>query len=227
MTTDEQTKRNNRKTLILLIALLLLAACLLILGIWQGTKKPAMSKTQESPELGQATGVLANGQSLMLCSENRDICIEVSGCPTQLSGKVIMTPMGAYVDDQQNSEDIWSWPRTVDISFYDESKSTYDHDSEFCSIQVCFVLTDEQWKQYQAVPDNFDLQYLLTENAAQPAWISLLEFNKPEPHELCADYNRLGLYALAVKNLPAPVTGDLYAPVQANATPTQPGLYVP
>jgi hypothetical protein len=136
-----------------------------------------------------------------------------------LNGKVILTPMGAYVGDQQGPEDVWSRPSTVDISFYDESKSTYDHDSEFCSIRVCFVLTDEQWKQYQVVPDNFELQYLMmTENMAHPSWISLLTINKPDLHEICANYNRLGLYALAIKNLPTPVPG---------ATPTQPGLYEP
>jgi len=138
-----------------------------------------------------------------------------------------MTPMGPYVNDQITPGDIWTRPNTVAISYYDYSKATYDHVSELCAIRVCFTLSEELWKRYQVVPTDLELQYLQTINTSTPFWVSLLVQSKPDTHELCADYNRLGLYALAVKNMPIPTSIGPYAPIQENATPTQPGIYIP
>lgn len=227
MTDNDQRKRENRKTILLLIALILLAACLLILGIWQGLKKPALSKTQESPELGQAVGTLVNGQDLFMRSENGDISIDISQCATQVNGKIIMTPMGEYVNDLATPDSVWTRPSTVDVSYFDNGKSSFEHFSTLCAIRVCFTLTADQWIHYKATPTDFSLQYLRSDNTSTPFWVFLPVQVKPETQELCADYNKLGLYALAVKSLPSPLTGGLYAPVQENPTPTQSGIYVP
>jgi len=229
MIDHEQIKRNNQKTLILIIVLVLLAVCLLTLGIWQGLRRPEMSKTQESPELGQATGLLVNGKDLLLHSENGDISVYIFGCPKQVNGTIVMTPMGEYINDLVASDAIWTRPTTVNISFTEDSKATGGQFSEVCSIRVCYVLTDEQWTHYQAAEDDLASQYLETEDGETPFWVYLFDFSKPVTHELCADYHKLGLYALAVKNLPAPVTGALYEPGQISITPTatEPGIYEP
>lgn len=228
MIDHEQIKRNNRKTLILIIALVLMAACLLVLGIWQALKRPEMSKTQVAPELGQMTGTLANGKELLLKSDS-GISVYIFGCPTQVNGNVVMTPMGPYTNEEVAADNIWTRPSTVNVSFTTESNKVSAQFSELCTVRVCFVLNDEQWKHYEITPEDLGVHFLETEAETKAFWSPLFAYSVISTKDLCADYHRLGLYALAVKNLPAPVTGGLYEPGQISitATPTEPGLYEP
>jgi hypothetical protein len=233
--TDSRTNKtkkeqpNRRRVIILIIAFLLLALCLISILIWQGLIKPDMSKTQESPVLKQVIGNYTPGEDLYLISGGKDISVLVPGCAINQKGKIVVTPLGKYLTDQVKTEAVWSRPKTVDVSFYSNSNELIEDLPISCSIRVCFVLTTEEWDLYVKQPSNFDIQFLNDTNPNATEWISLQTVTLNVSHELCGDYNELGLYALATKIPLIPLSGpdgpyDFSLPT---TTPTEPGLYEP
>ncbi|MHC1739942.1 MAG: hypothetical protein AB9897_02395 [Anaerolineaceae bacterium] len=225
MTDIDEKKRNKRKIILLLILIVLLAICLVGLLIWQGLKKPEMSKTQESPVLTQVVGIL-NNKDLFLRSGGGDISVLVPACAIKQKGKIILTPLGEYSNDQIEPGSIWTRIRTANINFYDSKNQLIDNLYLSCPIRVCFTLQSEEWTRFSATATDFEIQYLNYDLAA-PGWISLPLLVNADSKELCADSYRLGIFALAVKYLPVPETGGLYMPAQPVLTPTQSGLYEP
>lgn len=223
---QNQQQDNYKRKIILLILLIILALAIIALLLWQGLKQPDLSKNQESPVLTQVTGTLKNGKELYLETGGGDISVLIPACRINLKGKIVLTPMGAYVNEQANADVSWSYPRTADISFYDSSNKLIDNLELVCPLQVCFKLTDDQWSRYSKVPTDFEVQYLDDKDTTKPIWTSIDNTVFPETHKLCGENYQLGLYGLAVKNLPSPETGNLYSPEEIELTPTQ-SLYEP
>ena len=225
---DDQNRQQDdyKRKIILLILLIILALAIIFLLLWQGLRQPDLSKNQESPVLTQVTGTLKNGKELYLETGGGDISVLISACRINLKGKIVLTPMGAYVNEQANADTSWSYPRTADVSFYDSSNKLIDNLELVCPIQVCFKLTDDQWNRYSKVPTDFAVQYLDDKDTTKPLWIPIKNQMFTDTHKLCGENYQLGLYGLAVKNLPSPETGNLYSPEEIELTPTQ-SLYEP
>ena len=221
----EQEKGKKRKILILIILVVLLAFCLISILVWQGLTKPDMSKTQESPVLNQVVGNYQPGEDLFLKSGGGDISILIPSCAIDQKGKIVLTPMGEYINDQVLPDSVWSRPRTAEVDFYSRSNELIEELPISCSIRVCFTLTDDEWDSYLKNSTNFDVQYL-NDDTTPPSWVSLLVLVQRGTHELCGNYNRLGLYALAMKDLSTGPTGP-YDILEPTITPALPELYEP
>ncbi|MBP9040999.1 MAG: hypothetical protein KBF64_04410 [Anaerolineaceae bacterium] len=228
MITDNKTRneRNIRRMIVILVVLILLAICLIGILVWQGLAKPAMSKTQESPELSQVVGTLKKGEDLFLVSGGGDISVLIPACAIDKKGTIALTPLGQYINEQIAPDSVWTWVRTADISYYTNTGKLIDSLDVKCPIQVCFTLTDEEWERYLKVPDDFEIQYL-DHDSGKPAWITLMALTYHDSHQLCADHNQLGLFGLAIKNLTPDDQDGIYDPGQPEVLPTQPGLYEP
>lgn len=226
-TLNEKSHRNKRKLILLILAALLLALCLISILVWQGLTKPDMSKTQESPVLNQTIGNYIPGEDLLLVSGGKDISVLVPGCAIDQKGKIVLTPLGPYLNDQVEEDTVWSRPRTADVSFYTRSNELLEDIPINCSIRVCFTLTKEEWENYLEFPEDFEIQYLDDSDAPSLEWISVLMVAQRSSHELCGNYNQLGLYALAMKIVSIGETGGLYDVLEPTTTPTEPGFYEP
>lgn len=209
----------------LIICAILLALCLISILVWQGLTRPEMSKTQVSPVLNQVIGTLTPGEDLLLISGGEDVSVLVPACAFDKKGKIVLTPLGQYQADQDSTESGWMRPRTANVSYYDKNNKLVENFQVSCAIRVCFTLSNAEWNHYLAATKDFDIQYL--DNITTPSlWTSLLMIDKPETHKLCGYHNRLGLFALAMKNsLPRETVGP-YDIEQPTVTPTRPsGLY--
>jgi len=224
---NEKNQRNKRKLILLILATLLLALCLISILVWQGLTQPEMSKTQEAPVLNQAIGNYIPGEDLLLVSGGKDISVLIPGCAIDQKGKIVLTPLGEYLNDQVEEDTVWSRPRTADVSFYSRSNELIDDLPINCSIRVCFTLTKEEWENYLDYPEDFEIQYLDDSDTPSLEWISVLMVAQRSSHELCGNYNQLGLFALAMKTVSIGETGGLYDILEPTTTPTQPGLYEP
>lgn len=223
---NEEKKQKKRKIILLLVLILLVALCLTSILIWQGLKKPEMSKTQESPILTQVTGTYKPGKDLYLQSVGGDISVSIPACAIDRKGKIILTPLGQYADDQALPDQIWTRLRTADVSFYDRSGKLFERMAVSCAVQVCFTLTDQEWSHYSRTSTDFEIQYL-DYDFTPPAWASLPSVSNSVTHKLCTENDRLGLFALAIKNSTPAQPGGPYDPLQPLTTPTQSGPYEP
>jgi len=223
MTENEQRQKERRKTVILIICAALVALCLVGLLVWQGLKAPELSKTQESSVLTQVIGFFKKGKDLFLRSERGDISVSIPACAIDQEGKIILTPLGPYFGTLGSTGSNWTRLRIVDISFVNKDNQLIERMEVPCPIRVCFTLTSNEWKHYVAVPSDFEVQYLDFDQT--PAdWIALPVIENSKTQELCGEHNRLGIFALAVLNIPS---GEPGGPQQPIEIPTLPGVYDP
>jgi hypothetical protein len=204
---------NKKKRFPIIPNLIILVALLLVsLLVWQGTKQPDMSKTQSPSVLIEATETTSAGYDLFLRTGGGDFSVSIPACALEQEERVILTPLGQYTGGQDSTEVMR--PRAVEISLIDPDDQVIENGDLLCPLQVCFILTGEMWTHYLSAPGDFEIQYL-DYDVSPAAWISLPVYENSENREVCASYNHLGLFSLALqpraKPTEMPFTG-LYEP---------------
>ncbi len=205
------SKSENRTTIILVICAVLVGLSLFGLLVWQGLQTPEMSKTQVPSVLSQVIGVFKKGQDLLLRSEGAGISAFIPACATVEEGQFILTPLGPYLAGGGSEEPFWARIKIVDISFVDQNNNLVENMPVGCPITVCFTLDEDEWQRFSNAPGDFQIQYL-DFDPTPAAWISLPKMSIQKTRELCAEHDRLGVFALAVLNLQPAKPGGLYDP---------------
>jgi hypothetical protein len=213
---DNVNKNTNKRWIAILIFLILGAIFLISLLVWQGLKKPELSKTQGPSILTQATATTSIGNDLFLRTGGGDFSVFISACALDQEVRIVLTPLGQYIGGQDLAGSDLLRPRAVDISFIDKDDQIIEHLELSCPLQVCFTLTADTWVHYLSNPSDFEIQYL-NSDLTPAVWVSLPVYENSENHEVCASYSRLGLFSLAFR-----------VQAEPSVTPTsQPGLYEP
>jgi hypothetical protein len=181
----------------------------------------------ETVETMMATKNPSMDEEIITSAGVSDAVLYVPKNAVKSSGTIFMTWRAPNIFSISLISD-WSRNLVVSVEYRDEQGQAEPFFTLSTPARICFKVTQEQWQDFQAEPDNYQVQFY-EENADSPRWISLPMVSDPERYELCGMTERLSIFALAVnRKLPfIPVTGGTLTPSSGLApTPSAPKTLV-
>jgi hypothetical protein len=213
-TSKKTPVRRGAPRLAILLAFLL-TATMIALVIRQGLLRPESSTQSGAIPFVQSTQQVTPGQALTVSAGPVSVFIP-QGATTQ-PGTIAIIPREANLFPTAG-DTVWTRPQIVNIEFHDPQGNTYPAVTFAQPAEICFQLSQAQWKDYSTRPDAYQVHYY-AEDQNPAHWVILPLINRAEKLQVCGQTDHLSLFALAVKaKVGVPITG-------ATPFPT-PGLYV-
>jgi hypothetical protein len=216
MSTND-AKRENRKrffSMFVLPVVIVLATGLIVMVVIQGLTPPASSIQDGSIEFVQVTEAFTPGNDVAITVDT--VTVYVPKNATEEPGNIFIAlrepdlfPIGSELG--------WARPQIVNVEYRNSEGFPYTGITFSSAIEICFMVTEEQWQDYMRRPDEYQVQYY-AEQGDPPRWEQLAMKTHADRFQICGLTDHLSLFALAIKiQVTIPQTG---------ATPT-PGLYAP
>ncbi len=196
---------------IAIVTTVILMASMIVLVIVQGLRKPVSSTQDGSIEFVQSIEEVVPGQDITVSVNN--VTVHVPKDATNMPGSIFLIPrepnLFAAAGDLQ-----WTRPQVVNVEYQDGKGTPYPYVVFSNLIQICFRVTEQQWRDYARRPVAYQVQYY-AEEKNPPHWELLRMEANPETFQLCGQTNHLTLFALAIKlEVGIPVTGATPIPLQ-------------
>lgn len=184
---------------------------IIILVLIQGLRQPETNGG--SIEFSQATQQVLLGQPLTVSSD--DVTVYVPPNSTNWEGTISIARGEPNLF--QVAYDTWTRSRVVIIEFSNFEGGSVPNISFFNPIEICFSLTEEQWRKFTLQPGLYQVQYYAAEKNPS-VWEMLPMTTYPDKFQLCGQTYHLSVFGLATRlELEIPVTG---ATLTSTATPT-------
>jgi hypothetical protein len=221
MTQKGTYSSKSRLIVIVLVAILLIVIGAFALIIWQGSKPPHSSTTENNAADTQAIAAIPlDSHVLVSMSAGEvifvpgDMTVFIPAGAVDRAGKVILTRREADLLSEVG-EPGWRRPYVVNIEYQDANGNAITDQVIKKPIEVCFILDNELWGKYL---DGVPFQVEVYDEAKDPpVWAPLPFYAYQNHYQICGTTMHFSLFALAVKDV-----------VVTEPTPTNaPGLYNP
>jgi hypothetical protein len=146
---------------------------------------------------------------------DRPVVIEHSSGEFVLSAPCCALGVGGTIRLEKEEPDILSEPerakawyrfKVIQAEYTNPAGEVIPHAYSSTPMEACFVLSGLEWQQYQSAPENYQIQYY--DDLHNPhSWQRLPAYPSDEDPAVCAQVNRLRLFALAVRYDGIPLTG--------------------
>jgi hypothetical protein len=212
----QRTNTQHHTPPLAILAAFLLTASIVGLVVMQGLLRPDSSTQSGGVQFVQATQEVNPGQAMTVAAG--PVTVYVPQGATNQPGTIAIIPREANLFPTAG-DTVWTRPQVVNIEFHDPQGTPYPSATFSQPVEVCFQLSQDQWNDYSARPDAYQVHYY-AEDQNPPHWVLLPVTNHPDKLQICGQTDHFSLFALAVKaNASIPITGVTPFPT--------PGLYVP
>lgn len=113
----------------------------------------------------------------------------------------------------------WVRPQVVNVEFRNPDGTPLPDIAFSAPLEICFELTAEQWREFRAQTDAYQVQYFASQ-ADPPGWEVLPQNTYPARRQLCGQTTHLSLFSLATK-LEVPMTGPTSPSLTTTLVPTR------
>ncbi len=203
----------RRRLLIIRTATILGALIIVVLGllVWQGLLPPESSLSTGSPILQQTTAEVVQGAEMEMRLPDLEIAVYMPAGSFAQGGFISLIQQEPDLFPEAGPD--WRRPRVINIEFYDSTRTLVPDYTFPSPIDVCFALSEADWRKYQANPHAYRIQYY-DDGQAHPVWTDLPALAKDDNQQLCGQANHLSLFALAVQSQPdiTPFISEPYTP---------------
>lgn len=206
--------------------LILLGFFLVILIIVWGTglKKPESSTVVEIPTLVKADVEFLVNQAVLVGIDSSSVVFNPGGVHLFIPanalnkfGQISFIPKEADLLAEAG-EPGWKRPIVYNIEFKDSFGGVMEVDINGF-IEVCFMLDEILWADYQERPEKFEVQFY-DESQSPIQWVSLQKNTYPSRQQICGETNHFSLFSLAYQE-PATPTPSPSATSESTETATQ------
>jgi hypothetical protein len=192
---------------------LFIIASFLGIVMWQGSEPPDSSISNASPVFMQGSAQVLADRPVVLNNQRGDIVLNIPCCSLGIGGTITMVEREPDLFAQPYWLEAWSRPKVIQVEFTNTAGEVVPNAYSSTAVELCFILNDQQWEQYQLNPTGYQIQYY--DNMYRPyEWRRILSYESEEDNSICAETSRLGLFTLAMTDEELPITGgnELYRP---------------
>jgi hypothetical protein len=199
-----------------MVFIVILTVSVITLVYLIGLKQPESSTQDGAIEFAQATQIYTPGQDMTIQVSN--VVVFVPKNATTLEGRFSVIKRESNLLSATGGSE-WHRPLVINIEYLNSGGIPY-REVDFASpVQICFKLTNEQWRDYNKRPQDYLVQFF-AEDQNPPRWENLVMVSDTEKFQLCGLTNHLSLFALAIWSEEAiPVTGLTATPGLAPYAP--------
>ena len=205
---DDPSRNRLVISLVLLITLTAIAMIAIVYTYFQGLQEPISSLKIKAGTLIQVTAEAVINQSLEIGLPNGIAVVYIPANAISETGWFALSSKGTDLFPEAGQKG-WSRPVIVHLELFDPNNILIKEPTFLKSVEICFPLGVNEWKQYQARPVDYKTQYFSEEGGK--VWEDLPMVYRLDNRMLCGDVNHLGTFALAV-----------HSPTQNNSTPIRP-----
>ena len=186
------------------VTIVLLAAC-------SGIDEPETSITTPAPALAQVTAEVKKGEDVLLISQDYQVYVYIPSVAIKGEGILMITAREADLFPEPEAQRTWYRGVVVNLDMFSHAGKLIESPTFLQPIDICFVLSRDDWKAYQEAPERFDVQYYQVDDSQ---WYSLELTTRPEARQICGQIDHLTLFALATQDHLTPETTPegLYTP---------------
>lgn len=193
-----------------LIAIVVLSLSLIALLVFQGLKpENTMSR---SPDFAQAAQVYVPGQEMTVTTGN--VTVYVPQNAVSIGGTVSIASREPNLFPTVGQPN-WTRPQIIEVEFLDTQGTPVPGIIFSSPVAICFKLTSEQWEDFTARPDAYEVQYYAVENHPV-GWQALPLTMYADVSLICGQSVHFTLFALAIRlDSIIPVTGLTMTPTSS------------
>jgi len=210
----------RRPSLQLILSILVGIGVVIYLGmiLYLSSKKPDSSTQEGAMQVVQATIKIT-----LEPEQEVEISFSSKLAPPNTDDVVLVFPSGTPDETftiRISSRDLntlsesgipgWQHINVINVEIINKDNGPID-----VPVDVCFVLSDENWSLFMTNPDSYRVEYF-DESFSPASWIPLTKTSMEERHMVCGQTTNLSLFALSTKNIDQviPLTGGTREPYQ-------------
>ena len=201
---------NKVYKIIIIVSIGLIVIGLIIIAVWQGSKRPTTSLWGRSVLL-QVNAVVCPNYEATLNDPNGDYSVIVPADAISSPGYISLTPREPELFPEAG-ETGWSRPMTANVELFDQNGNLTSNVSFTNPIDVCFTLDKSMWERYLHFPGGYKVQYYAEHNIS-PKWEDLPTTSHADQQQLYGQVSHLTLFALAINQMAeTPALQEPYKP---------------
>ncbi len=176
-------------------AMIALLLGIIIIVILVALKQSYVNAWASSIAQAQATQEITFDQDIVIGTDNAILYLPKN--TIHIAGTISILPLAPDLVPVSD-EGLWTRPQAVNVEYRDQQGTLIPHITFSNLAQICFKLTQEQWQDFEANPDDYQVQYY-DEEQDSPQWVALSTLTHSDQSQLCGQTNHLSIFALAVR----------------------------